>query len=120
MELTQTVGYRQLLEEISGPYTYWQVGQYLRAEYGKSFNRCNLIYMRLFYLCYPISVKPSHQLSCSHQIELLKLGVGLGGTRQIPSRDRQGAVRNPQVPQKPSTLTARVNEHLKKMGASWN
>ncbi len=111
MELTQTVGYRQLIE------TYWQVGQYLRAEYGKSFNRANFIYMRLFYLCYPISVKPSHQLSCSHQIELLKLGAGLGGTRRIPSRripirripsrDRKGAVRNPRVPQE-------------KMGASWN
>ena len=116
MELTQTVGYRQLIE------TYWQVGQYLRAEYGKGFNRCNLIYMRLFYLCYPISVMPSHQFSCSHQIELLHLGVGLGGTRRIPSRripirripsrripsrDRKGAVRNPRVPQE-------------KMGASWN
>jgi hypothetical protein len=71
----------QLLE------TYWQVGQRIvefeqegkeRAEYGatlmkrlsadlrlrhgKGFSRSNLIYMRLFYLRYPISQKPSHQL----------------------------------------------------------
>ena len=114
-ELTQTGGYRQLLEEISGAYTqgqvravqavnaqlietYWQVGRSivefeqagnLRAEYGKAliinlaadlrlrhgkgFSRTNLIYMRLLYLCYPISQKPSHQLSWSHYVELLKL-----------------------------------------------
>ena len=119
MELTQTGGYRQLLEEISGAYTqgqvravqavnaqlietYWQVGRSivefeqagnLRAEYGKAliinlaadlrlrhgkgFSRTNLIYMRLLYLCYPISQMPSHQLSWSHYIELLKLDDGL-------------------------------------------
>jgi len=78
--------------------TYWQVGQHivefeqagnLRAEYGKalinqlaadlvvrhgrSFNRNNLIYMRLFYLRYPISETPSYLLSWSHYVELLKL-----------------------------------------------
>lgn len=78
--------------------TYWQVGQRIvefeqdgkeRAEYGKAlvsllakdltfrlgkgFSRSNLIYMRLFYLRYPISQKPSHQLSWSHYVELLKL-----------------------------------------------
>ena len=67
--------------------TYWQVGRYIvefeqegkaRADYGKTlivnlardlslrhgkgFSRSNLIYMRLFYLRYPISQKPSHQL----------------------------------------------------------
>jgi predicted nuclease of restriction endonuclease-like (RecB) superfamily len=82
----------QLLE------TYWQVGRQIvefeqggkdRAEYGaalidrlsadlrlrhgKGFSRSNLIYMRLFYLRYPISQKPSHQLSWSHYVELLKL-----------------------------------------------
>ena len=114
-ELTQTGGYRQLLEEISGAYTqgqvravqavnaqlietYWHVGRHivefeqagsLRAGYGKAlishlsvdlglrhgkgFNRGNLIYMRLFYLRYPISAKPSHLLSWSHYVELLKL-----------------------------------------------
>ena len=115
MELTQTSGYRQLLEQISDAYTqgrvravqavntqlvdtYWQVGRHivefeqagsLRAEYGKAllnqlaadlglrhgkgFNRSNLIYMRLVYLRYPISAKPSHLLSWSHYVELLKL-----------------------------------------------
>ncbi len=78
--------------------TYWQVGRHivefeqggkLRADYGKSlinnlatdlnvrhgkgFSRSNLVYMRLLYLRYPISQKPSHQLSWSHYVELLKL-----------------------------------------------
>ena len=82
----------QLLE------TYWQIGQHivefeqggkLRAEYGKAlintlakdlsllhgkgFSRSNLVYMRLLYLRYPISQKPSHQLSWSHFVELLKI-----------------------------------------------
>ncbi len=83
---------RQLIE------TYWQVRRHIiefeqggevRAEYGKAlldtlsrdlglrhgrgFSRSNLVYMRLFYLRYPISQKPSHQLSWSHYVELLKL-----------------------------------------------
>jgi len=78
--------------------TYWQVGRHiveyeqagnLRAEYGKAlinnlaadlglrygrgFSRSNVVYMRLLYLRYPISQKPSHQLSWSHYVELLKL-----------------------------------------------
>lgn len=78
--------------------TYWQVGRHivefeqtghLRAEYGKAlintlaadlglrhgkgFSRGNLVYMRLLYLRYPISQKPSHQLSWSHYVELLKI-----------------------------------------------
>ena len=78
--------------------TYWNIGQYivefeqegnLRAEYGKSlidnlskdlsiklgkgFSRSNLIYMRLFYIEFPISEKPSHLLSWSHYVELLKI-----------------------------------------------
>ena len=78
--------------------TYWQVGRHivefeqagsLRAEYGKAllstlaadlglrhgkgFSRSNLVYMRLLYLRHPISQKPSHQLSWSHHVELLKL-----------------------------------------------
>lgn len=78
--------------------TYWQVGRHivefeqagsLRAEYGKAlintlaadlglrhgkgFSRSNLVYMRLLYLRYPISQKPSHQLSWSHYVELLKI-----------------------------------------------
>lgn len=82
----------QLLE------TYWEIGRHIvefeqegesRAEYGKSlinklaedlgglqgrgFSRSNLIYMRLLYLEYPISEKPSHLLSWSHYVELLKI-----------------------------------------------
>ena len=78
--------------------TYWKIGEYIvefeqegkeRAEYGKSlidnlatdlsiklgkgFSRSNLIYMRLFYLEFPISEKPSHLLSWSHYVELLKI-----------------------------------------------
>lgn len=78
--------------------TYWEVGRHiveyeqagnLRAEYGKAlinnlatdlglrhgkgFSRSNLVYMRLLYQRYPISQKPSHQLSWSHYVELLKL-----------------------------------------------
>ncbi|MDR6783783.1 putative nuclease of restriction endonuclease-like (RecB) superfamily [Pedobacter africanus] len=78
--------------------TYWQIGQYIvefeqggaeRAAYGKSlinnlsddlsilhgkgFSRSNLIYMRLLYLEYPIGEKPSHLLSWSHYVELLKI-----------------------------------------------
>ncbi|MBM3758094.1 MAG: DUF1016 domain-containing protein, partial [Acidobacteria bacterium] len=78
--------------------TYWQVGRYivefeqsgnLRAEYGKAlidqlstdlrlrhgkgFSRSNMIYMRLLYLRYPISQKPSDLLSWSHYVELLRL-----------------------------------------------
>lgn len=78
--------------------TYWQVGRHIvefeqggaaRAEYGQGllknlardltlrhgsgFSRSNLVYMRLLYLRYPISQKPSHLLSWSHYVELLKL-----------------------------------------------
>ena len=77
---------------------YWEVGRHIvefeqagqvRADYGKAlisnlatdlglrhgkgFSRSNLVYMRLLYLRYPISQKPSHQLSWSHYVELLKL-----------------------------------------------
>ena len=78
--------------------TYWQIGLYIvefeqkgkqRAEYGQAlidklsgdlsinlgrgFSRSNLIYMRLFYLEFPISEKASHLLSWSHYVELLKI-----------------------------------------------
>lgn len=78
--------------------TYWQIGQSIvefeqggeaKAEYGKAllsnlsrdltlrhgkgFSRSNLTYMRLFYLRYPIGEKPSHLLSWSHYVELLKI-----------------------------------------------
>ena len=78
--------------------TYWQVGRQIvefeqggkaRATYGKAlisklasdlslrhgkgFSRTNLVYMRLLYIRYPISQKPSDLLSWSHYVELLKL-----------------------------------------------
>lgn len=78
--------------------TYWKIGEHivefeqrgkLKADYGKAlidnlskdlsvslgkgFSRSNLIYMRLFYLEFPISEKPSHLLSWSHYVELLKI-----------------------------------------------
>jgi len=78
--------------------TYWQIGQHIvefeqggdtKAEYGKAlletlskdlgflhgkgFSRSNLVYMRLFYLKYPISETVSHQLSWTHYVELLKV-----------------------------------------------
>jgi hypothetical protein len=78
--------------------TYWKVGQYIvefeqkgkaKAEYGKGlleklskdlsllhgkgFSLSNLKRMRQFYLAYEISAKPSHQLSWSHYVELLKI-----------------------------------------------
>ena len=78
--------------------TYWEIGQYIvefeqkgkaKAEYGKAllenlskdlsllhgkgFSKSNLVYMRLFYIQFPISETPSHLLSWSHYVELLKL-----------------------------------------------
>jgi predicted nuclease of restriction endonuclease-like (RecB) superfamily len=78
--------------------TYWQIGHdivefeqggQVRADYGsallhhlshdltrlhgKGFSRSNLIYMRLLYLEYPISQKPSDLLSWSHYVELLRI-----------------------------------------------
>jgi hypothetical protein len=47
----------------------------LTLRHGKGFIRSNLVYMRLFYLKYPKSEKPSHQLSRPHYMELLKRGV---------------------------------------------
>jgi predicted nuclease of restriction endonuclease-like (RecB) superfamily len=77
---------------------YWQIGKYIvefeqagneRAEYGtklldrlsrdlterfgKGFNRSNLVYIRQFYVVYPISATLSHQLGWSHYKELLKI-----------------------------------------------
>lgn len=92
-QISATVAVNSYLVE-----TYWKIGQHIvefeqdgeqRAEYGKAlidnlardltanlgkgFSRSNLIYMRLFYLEFPISEKPSHLLSWSHYVELLKI-----------------------------------------------
>jgi hypothetical protein len=78
--------------------TYWQIGKYIvdfeqkgkqKAEYGtalidnlskdlslsfgKGFSRSNLVYIRLFYSEFQISETPSHLLSWSHYVELLKI-----------------------------------------------
>lgn len=78
--------------------TYWQIGHDIvefeqggktRADYGKAllinlsrdlslrhgkgFSRSNLVYMRLLYLEYPKSQKPSNLLSWSHYVELLRI-----------------------------------------------
>ncbi len=75
----------------------WQTGKYIveyelkgkdRAEYGKQllvnlakdltarngkgFSRSNLVYMRKFYLAFPICETLSHKLTWSHYFELLK------------------------------------------------
>lgn len=55
---------RTLIEELSKKLTY---------NIGRGFNRSNLTYMRLFYLCYESGVTLSHQLSWSHYIEILKV-----------------------------------------------
>lgn len=77
--------------------TYWRIGRHIveyeqggadRAEYGESlldrlskdmtqtvgrgFSRSNLVYIRKFYLSFPISETLSHQLSWSHYFEILK------------------------------------------------
>ena len=97
---TYTQGRVQAVQAVNAHITetYWQVGRNIvefeqagkaRAEYGtalitnlardlgllhgKGFSRSNLVYMRLLYLRFPISQKPSHQLSWSHYVELLKL-----------------------------------------------
>ena len=97
---TYTQGRMQAVQAVNThiTQTYWQVGRQIvefeqggkaRAEYGKAlisklaadlslrhgrgFSRTNLVYMRLLYQRYPISQKPSHLLSWSHYVELLKL-----------------------------------------------
>jgi predicted nuclease of restriction endonuclease-like (RecB) superfamily len=97
---TYTDGQRQAAQAVNTNLleTYWQIGRYIvefeqegasKAKYGKAllenlskglsqlhgkgFSRSNLVYMRLFYQKYPISEKPSHQLSWSHYVELLKI-----------------------------------------------
>ena len=75
----------------------WQTGKYIveyelkgkdRAEYGKQllvnlakdltarngkgFSRSNLVYMRKFYIAFPICETVSHKLTWSHYFELLK------------------------------------------------
>ncbi|WP_243235948.1 DUF1016 N-terminal domain-containing protein [Flavobacterium pectinovorum] len=82
--------------------TYWYIGQHIvefeqkgseKAEYGsqlferlskdlaqahgKGFSRSNLLYMRKFYLSFPISETLSHLLTWSHYFEILKANSDL-------------------------------------------
>lgn len=77
--------------------TYWQIGRHivefeqkgevksvygselldrlskdLTFEFGKGFSRTNLVYIRKFYISFPIGETLSHQLSWSHYFEILK------------------------------------------------
>lgn len=45
----------------------------LSHEFGKGFNRSNLIYMRLSFIIYPDLTSLSHELTWAHIIELLKI-----------------------------------------------
>lgn len=113
--------------------TYWQIGQYIvefeqggkaKAEYGKGlienlskdlsllhgrgFSLSNLKRMRQFYLVYPISAKPSHQLSWSHYVELLKIDDEL----ERSFYEKQSLLENWSIPelmrQKKSSLFLRL------------
>jgi predicted nuclease of restriction endonuclease-like (RecB) superfamily len=79
-------------------HAYWEIGKYIveyeqggvdRADYGiflldrlskdlsvrlgRGFSRSNIVYMRLLFIKYPISVTLSHLLTWSHYYELLKI-----------------------------------------------
>lgn len=121
--------------------TYWQIGRYIvefeqkgkqRAEYGqalidklsgdlsinlgKGFSRSNLIYMRLFYLEFPISEKASHLLSWSHYVELLKISDKLERSFYL----QQSILENWSIPelkrQKKSSLFLRLAASKDKEG----
>lgn len=100
---TYTQGRTRAMQAVNAQITatYWQVGRHIvefeqggnsKAEYGKAlisnlardlglrhgrgFSRANVIYMRLFYQCFPDAQKSqtlSDQLSWSHIVELLKI-----------------------------------------------
>ena len=93
----------------------------LGVRHGKGFNRSNLIYMRMFYLRFPISATASHLLSWSHYVELLKLDDDLErGFYEKQVIAERYATPLPKLTDEVATLAARVDEHLKKMGALWN
>jgi len=56
-----------------GSYLLNTLSKDLSLRHGRGFSKSNLVYMRLFYLTYPIGVTASHQLSWSHYYELLKI-----------------------------------------------
>jgi len=60
-----------------GNYLLKELSKDLSLRYGKGFSKSNLVYIRLFYLKYPIGETVSHQLSWSHYFELLKIDSDL-------------------------------------------
>lgn len=124
--------------------TYWQVGRHIvefeqggknKAEYGKAlisnlsrdlglrhgrgFSRSNVVYMRLFYQCFPDAQKSqtlSDRLSWSHIVELLKLDDPLerGFYEQQSIRERW-SVRE-LIRQKDSSLFLRLAASKDKAG----
>lgn len=104
IETTYQQGRREAVQAVNQQLvqTYWQLGQHIvefeqqgeaKAQYGKAlivqlaqdltlrfgkgFSRSNLTRMRQFYVLYPICATPSHKLSWSHWIELLKIDDAL-------------------------------------------
>lgn len=55
-----------------GTQLFERLSKDLTQTYGKGFSRSNLIYMRKFYLSFPISETLSHLLGWSHYFEILK------------------------------------------------
>jgi hypothetical protein len=54
--------------------TYWEIGRHIvEFEQKGRFSRSNLNRIRRFFLACPICAKPSHKLSWSHYVELLKM-----------------------------------------------
>ncbi len=121
--------------------TYWQIGRYTvefeqegktKAEYGKylidnlskdltnrigkGFSKSNLLYIRLFYLEFPKGEKPSHLLSWSHYVELLKISDKLERSFYL----RQTIIENWSIPelkrQKKSSLFLRLASSKDKDG----
>jgi predicted nuclease of restriction endonuclease-like (RecB) superfamily len=103
ISVVYTTGQQQATQAVNAVLTetYWQIGRDIvefeqggqrRADYGKGlleqlsrdltlrhgkgFSRSNLVRMRQFYLVYPKGATPSHFLSWSHWVELLKIDDG--------------------------------------------
>ena len=124
--------------------TYWQVGRHIvefeqggkhKAEYGKAlisklsrdlgvrhgrgFSRANVIYMRLFYQCFPDSQKSqtlSDQLSWSHIVELLKIDDPLERSFYEQQTIRERWSVRELVRQKDSSLFLRLAASKDKVG----
>lgn len=121
--------------------TYWEIGQYIvefeqdgkaTAEYGKrllerlsfdltnlygkGFSRSNLNHMRQFYKYYPICEKPSHKLSWSHYVELIKIDDDL----ERSFYEKQTIIENWSIPelkrQKKTSLFLRLASSKDKEG----